>query len=230
MQYRLQWPLQLAISPAALESHEQIFELLLQLRRARWALETLESVPTGTADAPTAAPAQPASERRDGQRGPWRWCAHPWRVLRAEILHVIAAIYAHLTLGVINPEWQAFEAAMQNDLATSVDTFRSAHEAFAKRVAERCLLAPPDAPVRHAIEAILGLALRLRMQLRDLPRLNVRVHATSAAKWRQELRRAVVFVLGQLRLAASRDARTELLDLCRLLDFNGFYHNQGGTI
>ena len=172
----------------------------------------------------------------------------------------------------LHPSAPPIQAALRSGGATSVDAFRTAHEVFVDRVSTRCLLAPADAPVRRAIEAILALALRyvhfatshhvsphlilittrtrgstafspsptfydllsrsvslssrsrsLRMQLDDLPRLHERAHAASASKWRGELRRAVVFVLRELRSAAEREARTELLDLCRLLDFNHFY-------
>jgi hypothetical protein len=92
-------------------------------------------------------------------------CAHPWRILRAEVLHLITAVYSHLTLGVINPEWRAFVA--QAPSFRHVDTFRSAHEAFAERVLRRCLLRPQHAPIVSAIERILGLALRLRYALEN---------------------------------------------------------------
>ena len=87
----------------------------------------------------------------------------------------------------------------------------------------RCLLAPADAPIHLAIEGILGLALRLRVQLEALPRVGAEAHAASAAAWRDELQQGVRFVLDELRGAATREPRGELLDLCRLLDFNGYY-------
>ena len=213
LRFSARWPLQLAVSDACLATHEEVSGLLLQLRRAKWALETTG----GTA----------AALRLGGGDGEAAWCAHPWRVLRAEVLHLVGAIYTHFTLGVIGPEWRSFrdEAVPR---ARDVDAFRAAHEAFAARVHRRCLLAAADAPIHRAIEAILGLALRLRMQLEALPRVGARAHAESAARWREELQGAVRFVLDELRSAARREPRGELLDLCRLLDFNGYY--RGGAM
>ena len=210
------WPLAFVLSETALEAHEAVFQLLLRLRRARWALETADAE---------------GAERRRMQAGLGsgggaseareRFSSHPWRVLRAEVLHLIASIYSHLTLGVINPEWRAFVEALAE--STHVDAFRRVHEGFARRVFERCLLAPCDAPLRRAIDRILALALRLRVQLDSLPRIGAEAHTASATKWRRELRESVRFVLNALRTAGEQQSRVELLDLCRLLSFNEYY-------
>ena len=208
LRFTARWPLPLAISHEALRTHERIGVWLLRLRRARWALETSESGRT--------------SLRESGPTGGWQ-CAHPWRVLRAQVLHLIASVYSHVVFSVLHSEWQHFVGAAGT--LTDVDAFRGAHEAFALRVEQRCLLGPSHAPLIAAIDRILGLALRLRLQLEELPRLAVKSHAVSAARWRAELRTGVQFVLDELRRAAEREParRAELADLRRLLDYNGFY-------
>ena len=208
LRFTARWPLPLAISHEALRTHERIGVWLLRLRRARWALETSESGRT--------------SLRDSGPTGGWQ-CAHPWRVLRAQVLHLIASVYSHVVFSVLHSEWQHFVGAAGT--LTDVDAFRGAHEAFALRVEQRCLLGPSHAPLIAAIDRILGLALRLRLQLEELPRLAVKSHAVSAARWRAELRTGVQFVLDELRRAAEREParRAELADLRRLLDYNGFY-------
>lgn len=139
------------------------------------------------------------------------------------MLHLISAIYSHVALGVILPEWQAFLSNTAK--AIDADAFREAHETFAARVEERCLIGGTHAPIIAAIDRILGLALRLRIQLDELPRLSIRAHAASAARWRAELRVGVCFVLDELRSTAAREPglRAELMELCQLLDSNGFY-------
>jgi hypothetical protein len=212
LRFTARWPLPLAISHEALRTHERIGVWLLRLRRARWALETSESGRT--------------SLRGSGPTGGWQ-CAHPWRVLRAQVLHLIASVYSHVVFSVLHSEWQLFVGAVSGAAGTltDVDAFRGAHEAFAFRVEQRCLLGPSHAPLIAAIDRILGLALRLRLQLEELPRLAVKSHAASAARWRAELRTGVQFVLDELRRAAEREParRAELADLRRLLDYNGFY-------
>ena len=91
------------------------------------------------------------------------------------------------------------------------------------------LLSDSDLPIRNAIERILGLALRLRLQLDDLPRLDANQHAANAAGWRRELRSGVVFVLTELKRAAEQEARPELIDLCRLIDYNNHYDSETST-
>ena len=68
-----EWPLPLAISDQCLLTHERIFNWLLRLRRARWALETCES---------------------KGGMSDWR-CAHPWRVLRSEVCEPLSPPRLH---------------------------------------------------------------------------------------------------------------------------------------
>ena len=207
LRFEVRWPLELALSDVSLAKHEEIFGFLLQLRRARWALDTSEERCGGGG----------GGERRVG--------AHPWRVVRAELRHVVSCVYTHLTIGVLAPEWRAALAALQG--ATDVDSFRREHEAFAARAWGRCFLRPSDARVRHAIERILAMALRLRKQLETLPQLAASAHAASAARWRAQLKASVRFVLEELYHAAYREPvharRCELLDLQRLLDYNGYY-------
>ena len=111
--------LALLLGDEALRLHEQTFGWLLLVRRALWALETLPP---------------PA--------------AHAWRLLRAELLHLVGTLYAHLALGV-HAEWSAFEARRPE--LRHVDAFRAAHRDFARRVAARCLLRPSLAPVLRAL-------------------------------------------------------------------------------
>ena len=214
------WPLALVLSEAALEAHERVFHLLLQLRRSRWALETAD------ADGAERRRVQGGMGSSGGARERQeRHSAHPWRVLRAEVLHIIGALYSHLALGVINPEWKAFSQRAAQ--LTHVDAFREAHEAFSRRLLHRCLLGPRDAAIRSAIETILALALRLRVQLDSLPVVGAQAHAASAMRWRAELRECVRFVLDALRAAGEKESRRELLDLCRLLSFNDYYEREG---
>ena len=114
--------LALLLGDAALRCHEETFSWLLLVRRAKWALETLPP---------------PA--------------AHAWRLLRAELLHLVGTLYAHLALGV-HAEWSAFEARWPE--LRDVDAFRTAHLDFARRVAARCLLRPSLAPVLRALRLV----------------------------------------------------------------------------
>ena len=213
LHYVVGWPLQLAISDKAIACHERVFALLLRLRRARWALETVDS---------TAADASATGGRERGGINGWH-SAHPWRVLRAEVLHLISALYSHFTLGVIHPAWRDFASTAPS--LFHLDDFRAAHEAFAQRVLSRCLLEERHAPIHAAIERVLGLGLRLRMQLEMLPRLSAKAHAASAVRWRAELRVGVRFVLDELRRAMIGEAggSGELIELINLLNYNGFY-------
>ena len=57
--------------------------------------------------------------------------------------------------------------------------------------------------------------------------MGAQAHAASAARWREELHGAVRFVLDELKGAAEREPRGELLDLRQLIDYNGYYGGAG---
>ena len=197
-----------------MELHEQASAFLLQVRRAKWALETAETA----SDA--------ASRHGVASRGgrAEAAAAHPWRVLRAELLHMVGRLYTYLALGAIEPEWADF--ARRSAEACNVDELRVAHETFARRVAERCLLRlPAHAEALAAVRRLLGMGLRLRQQLDALPRMDAHSHAAAAARWRAELRVTVTQLLEALRPPGERSEahRSELLELARLIDFNGYY-------
>jgi len=188
--------LALLLGDEALRLHEETFGWLLLVRRAQWALETLPP---------------PA--------------AHAWRLLRAELLHLVGTLYAHLALGV-HAEWSAFEARRPE--LRHVDAFRAAHRDFARRVAARCLLRPSLAPVLRALRLMLGLALQLRAQLQ--PEHGTQPAAPSHAavartahRWRVELGQGVSFVLRALQAAAATGDEPQLLELSEQLDFNSYY-------
>ena len=66
------------------------------------------------------------------------------------------------------------------------------------------------------------------MQLETIAPLSARTHAAAAERWRAELQHTVRFVLRTLRQAAQQgdqphEEDPELLDLCRALNFSGFY-------
>jgi hypothetical protein len=228
-----------------------VFGALLQLRRAKWALETLlhhqhrHPVAAGGALAG-------ASRSRNDACG----LVHAWWALRLEVLGIVSQLYAHFTLTVVHAgslggpsrsapsplpalawsqsalplcaEWTRFHDE-QLPAQRSLHGCQRAFEEFTERVAARCLLLPRYAHVRHALRQILSLALRLRMQLETIAPLSARTHAAAAERWREELQRTVRFVLKTLRQAAQHDGDRpheedpELLDLCRALNFSGFY-------
>ncbi|KAL1500494.1 hypothetical protein AB1Y20_013151 [Prymnesium parvum] len=203
--FHVRWPLHLTLSAAARRRHEQVFSLLLQLRRAKWSLETAGGDGRGAAA--------------------WRH-EHAWRVLRAELLHFVNSFYNHLALAVIQVEWVDFHSRL--DSLSDVDAFRELHDRFAERIHSRCLLTAQFATLLDAVRSILNLTVRLKGQLFALSSASRRPPHSVAEGWRAELNQGVQSVLSMLREEAGRNPQASgwLVDLRRCLDFNRFY----GTI
>jgi hypothetical protein len=196
--YTPPWPLQLAFSAAALARQQQVFALLLRLRRAKWSLEGL---PLGRAG---------GVRRTEGG-----YSLRPWWTLRSELLHAIDQLYGYFSLAVISAEWRAWVERVPQML--SVDAVRTAHQAFCDSVAARCFLDDGFSAELKAIDDIFTLALRLRVQLEALGSLPPAAHAAAARRWRTELRRSI-----QL-LTATLDKQPASRALGEALNFNHFY-------
>ncbi|KAL3920308.1 MAG: hypothetical protein SGPRY_005300, partial [Prymnesium sp.] len=209
--FTVTWPLPLTLSQSALGKMEQacrgfgmctiaaVFTLLLQLRRAKWSLETI---------------------RYPGDKREVSHSQHAWRLLQAEMLHFVTTLYTHLTLAVIQVEWTDFCSRLA--ALSDVDSFREAHDLFASRVHDGCLLGVKFEPLLQAVRSILNLALRLREQVMSM---SASGPPSAAERWRFELRRGVRFALRSLRVGVDCGPRAacSFVDLCRCLDFNRFY-------
>jgi hypothetical protein len=210
------WPLQLAFSAAALAKQQQVFALLLRLRRAKWSLEGL---PLGRA----------AGARRGGLNIEARRAGintdlpyayggaglRHWWTLRSELLHAIDHLYGFFCLAVISAEWRAWVGRLPQ--MPSVDAVRTSHMSFCDTIATRCFLGDGFTAELAAIDAILTLALRLRVQLEALGTLPPAAHAAAARRWRTELRRSIKL------LTATLDTQPASRALGEALNFNHFY-------
>lgn len=195
--YSPPWPLQLIFSATALAKQQQIFALLLRLRRAKWCLESLHLGRIGSGN------------------GSFGGTLRLWWTLRSELLHAIHHIYGFFSVAVISAEWHAWVARVSK--LRDIDSLRTAHEDFCVSVAARCFIEDRFVAELDAIDAILTLALRLRVQLEALSTLPPAAHMAAARRWRKELRRSIQLLTDTL------DKQPESRALSEALNFNYFY-------
>ena len=136
------WPLCLVTSAPIMERYSRCFRVLLQLKRARWALETLRLK-------------GPDSDFRD------RGEEHRFHLLRARLLYRVRLLQDCVQERAIRPLEEAFAAAVGK--FTSLDDLLAAHAAFVDAVSENCLLRERQAPLLDAVRAVLAGALGLRV-------------------------------------------------------------------
>jgi len=200
LQFELCWPMQLYVSSRSLTRLQRVFAFLLKLHRARWALSSMHHAMQPDADA-------------DGVPG-----VRAWWVLRADLLHVVGQLLGYLTTAMVHVEWTAFISRLP--ALRDLDSYMSAHDDFAARVAARCMLEPRHAPVTHAVHQILSLALQLRIHVDTLTPESA-AHAPTIERWRVELRHRVQSMLDALRRGMVEQGGrvdADLLELCRALD------------
>jgi gamma-tubulin complex component 5 len=123
---RIPWPLTLVIPESCLERYNAAAVFLLQVRRARAALE--EVVRSGWSAAARRTPGG------GGGGGPHA------RGLAAELRHFVAALHEHVVARVLHSAWQ--ELVAEVDKADSPGAARDAHAAFLDAAARQCLVSP----------------------------------------------------------------------------------------
>ncbi|TPX09633.1 uncharacterized protein E0L32_009106 [Thyridium curvatum] len=140
LRYRLSWPVQLVISGESLTAYDALFTLLLQVRRAVYALNRNRIL----------------NELSDVARTDE---APLYYTLRSRLLWFCTTFHTYLTSLVLAPSI----SAMQDDLRTAddVDAMIRAHGTFCKRLIEEACLGAKLEPIRECILDLFDLAVKL---------------------------------------------------------------------
>ncbi|KAF4120229.1 gamma-tubulin complex component 5 [Geosmithia morbida] len=144
--YRLPWPIQMVLSPGVEEQYQAVFTLLLQLRRATYALHR---------------PRVLDGYWTDHERWPERALYY---LCRNKLVWFCATVQTYLATLVLTP----CTVQLRRDLldrdhgaANDVDAIAAVHDAFIKNVVDQACLGSRLAPIRHCILDIFDLAVRL---------------------------------------------------------------------
>ena len=241
---RVPWPLTLVIPERCLERYNAAWVFLLQVRRARAALD--EVVKAGWSGAARRVPG-------GGGGGPHA------RRLATELRHFVAALHEHIISRVLHSAWRDLVVAIER--ADSIRAARDAHAAFLDATARQCLVSPDQTWTLLAgqVKAALAIACdfaaaqrRSAATAKDSasdadPSVGMRLvgppAASTAAAARQAaalqgyapvpedeaerlaaaFRRARSYVLRVIESKLKLGAFPELAELRLRLDFNGFY-------
>lgn len=153
--YAVDWPLNLLLSPAAIEHYGRIFQHLLALRRCRYVLDEVSQLLKAVAKQ------RPAGG--GSARGAASLCVRSpqfGRVqqVRNRLLQFVNALQNHVTSSALQASWRQFKVELET--ARSLEDCYQMHKRYLKRVEFLCMLNRSSAKFYVALEMVMKLTLR----------------------------------------------------------------------
>lgn len=143
LKHNVAWPLNMIISEESTAKYNKIFVFLLQLLRAKNALESMTQL---------------TSKGRQ-HRSP---VAHLFFCVKAEIYHFVHTIHCYVMSRVVDSVWTELKASIENGTEADLDHLQGLHDRYLDRIMYQTLLFSKGEGVLGAIRKILSLCLDLQ--------------------------------------------------------------------
>ncbi|KAJ9586854.1 hypothetical protein L9F63_019536, partial [Diploptera punctata] len=217
LQYKVGWPLNVILTPAALGKYNDVFGFLLRLRRISWVLEE-----------------DFHRMKRQGKQIPKIMASpqyHRLQLYRHEMTHFIHAIQSYVTASVLQASWAEFLKNLEH--ARTLDDVYRTHVAYVKTVLFRlfrCLLNKQSAAIQKALVDTLRMVLKFHGQLCSgtwelMPGATYYQHPkfNTLVQIYQSFHNLAIFVFKFATKLANTGYQPHLFDLLQMLNMNDFY-------
>ena len=192
------WPISIIIDDESIETCNRIMKLLLQVKRAKHALDSMF-----VRQVHEAGPAEPGLSRA---------ASHDSMLFQAELMHFVNNLHYYLVNRVAYCGWPDFKAELGH--APDLDTLSRAYHRYLRDVHDQCLLSAKAKYVMDAILKILDIVLEMKARQSD-----ERVESL-----RSRFRRLNLLLLQVLGTVVAQGADIEhMAHLSLSLDYNGHY-------
>eukprot|EP00002_Diphylleia_rotans_P001935 TRINITY_DN11176_c0_g1_i1.p1 TRINITY_DN11176_c0_g1~~TRINITY_DN11176_c0_g1_i1.p1 ORF type:complete len:758 (-),score=148.28 TRINITY_DN11176_c0_g1_i1:423-2696(-) len=208
--YKVDPPNNIVITTEALEVYGRLFNFLVQVKYAKYVLESIRL--------------------SRGSRSP-STDAQPLRVqvLRMKILNFVSNLHNHLMIRVLHSSWSQFVDALEK--VKSLDDIHRSHSSYLSQLMERCMLNQNQSRILEVIKRMLSLAVKLfsltrpthpvaREQGSDIIRETDEV---ILRKIEDEFHQCARFLIVVLSSKTKPGTHPHLDDLLIRLDFNSYY-------
>ncbi|XP_052872931.1 gamma-tubulin complex component 6 [Anopheles cruzii] len=153
LSYRVEWPLNLILTPETLEQYTNVFRYLVKVRRISYALENAFEL---LKDA----------RKRIGSALLLRSPQYARvQLMRHKLSQMVMALATYLR-SMLHTSWDTFRADLQDATATMEDLYRK-HRAYVKRIIFVCLLNKRSAELYGHIEQVFRVVLQFYRHLRS---------------------------------------------------------------
>ncbi|XP_058119505.1 gamma-tubulin complex component 6 [Anopheles ziemanni] len=153
LSYRVEWPLNLILTPDTIEQYTNVFKYLVKVRRVSYVLEDSFQL-------------LKEASKRHGK--PLLHSPQYARVqlVRHKLSQLVNALKNYITSSVLHASWETFRADLQDGTETMDDLY-SKHRAYVKRIIFLCLLNKRSIEFYSNIEQIFRVVLHFYRHLRS---------------------------------------------------------------
>ncbi|KAK9518856.1 hypothetical protein VZT92_021624 [Zoarces viviparus] len=151
--YKVPWPVDIVISSECQKIYNQVFLLLLQIKWAKYSLDTLRfSDFTDVTKKLEGAPAEDVKLRDPINQQIHRMC-----LLRVKLMHFVNSLHNYITTRILHSTGLEFQHQVQE--AKDLDQLIKIHYRYLATIHDRCLLREKVSFVKEAIMKVLNLIL-----------------------------------------------------------------------
>ncbi|XP_053681186.1 gamma-tubulin complex component 6 [Anopheles nili] len=153
LSYRIEWPLNLILTPETIDQYTNVFKYLVKVRRVSYVLEDSFQL---------------LKEASKQLGKPLLHSPQYARVqlIRHKLSHLVNALKNYITSSVLHASWETFREELQDATETMEDLYRK-HRAYVKRIVFLCLLNKRSIEFYNNIEQIFRVVLRFYRHLRS---------------------------------------------------------------
>uniref|UniRef100_A0A672QNF4 Gamma-tubulin complex component n=1 Tax=Sinocyclocheilus grahami TaxID=75366 RepID=A0A672QNF4_SINGR len=152
LSYKVPWPVDIVISSECQKIYNQVFLLLLQIKWAKYSLDTLRFNLT------VAAKTQEGSQSEESTaKEPINQQIHRMFLLRVKLMHFVNSLHNYIMTRILHSTGLEFQHQVQE--AKDLDQLIKIHYRYLSTIHDRCLLREKVSFVKEAIMKVLNLVL-----------------------------------------------------------------------
>ncbi|KAG7276307.1 hypothetical protein CRUP_015630 [Coryphaenoides rupestris] len=153
LSYKVPWPVDIVISTECQRIYNQVFLLLLQIKWAKYCLDTLRfNLTSATQRAEGGVAGEGASARDAIKQQIHRMC-----LLRVKLMHFVNSLHNYIVTRILHSTGLEFQHQVQE--AKDLDQLIKVHYRYLSTIHDRCLLREKVSFVKEAIMKVLNLVL-----------------------------------------------------------------------
>uniref|UniRef100_A0A672LC99 Gamma-tubulin complex component n=1 Tax=Sinocyclocheilus grahami TaxID=75366 RepID=A0A672LC99_SINGR len=153
LSYKVPWPVDIVISSECQKIYNQVFLLLLQIKWAKYSLDTLRF-----SDLTVAAKRQEGGQSEESTaKEPINQQIHRMFLLRVKLMHFVNSLHNYIMTRILHSTGLEFQHQVQE--AKDLDQLIKIHYRYLSTIHDRCLLREKVSFVKEAIMKVLNLVL-----------------------------------------------------------------------
>jgi hypothetical protein len=207
LHYDVGWPLNIIINGEALNKYNQLFRLLLKLKRVSYSLQSVWS-----------------SLKLTKFKKEHSNILIKLQLFRHEMQHLLDILQMYITQQLNELSWKEFTTQLEK--ITTMDNLLQAHDNYLSKCMTRCLLTDKNSGQYHIINSILEIILKYSFSTMQMSMDTT----TSMDKWLQQIllikqtfSKYTGFLYLALKGLASSPSQSHIRDLFNSWNFNQFY-------